>query len=218
MADRFLCIIAETAAQMTGASASSAPRVCEQLLAQLVEQFGADAAFLRHNNHRLRASMLIAEWHRRRRFVAAEIASGRHAQDQHGIHPQPRRQRRRSGDRAGDHRARRGCRFAVDRRGCRDPDRRYDVAAAWLQSCSGFPAVAPGYRRRDGVTALHAPSTAALQRDREFLDACDISLPPADQFLAALFTADTTARSDAVVIDGAIPTPQTVVPPTEAST
>ena len=38
------------------------------------------------------------------------------------------------------------------------------------------------------------------------------------QFGAALFTADTTARSDAVVIDGAIPTPQTVVPPTEAST
>jgi diguanylate cyclase len=62
MADRFLCIIAETVAQMTGASASSAPRVCEQLLAQLVEQFEADAAFLRHNNHRLRASMLIAEW------------------------------------------------------------------------------------------------------------------------------------------------------------
>jgi diguanylate cyclase len=62
VADRFLCIIAEIVAQMTGASASSAPRVCERLLAQLVEQFEADAAFLRHNNHRLRASMLIAEW------------------------------------------------------------------------------------------------------------------------------------------------------------
>jgi hypothetical protein len=31
-------------------------------------------------------------------------------------------------------------------------------------------------------------------------------------------TADTTARSDAVVIDVAIPTPQTVLPPIEAST
>jgi len=62
MTDRFLCVIAEIVAQMTGASASSAPRVCERLLAQLVEQFEADAAFLRHNNHRLRASMLIAEW------------------------------------------------------------------------------------------------------------------------------------------------------------
>ena len=37
-------------------------------------------------------------------------------------------------------------------------------------------------------------------------------------FLAARFTADTTARNDAVVIDGAIPTPQTVLPPTDAST
>ncbi len=62
MADRFLCTIAEIVAHMTGASASSAPRVYERLLAQLVEQFEADDAFLRHNNHRLRASMLIAEW------------------------------------------------------------------------------------------------------------------------------------------------------------
>ena len=38
------------------------------------------------------------------------------------------------------------------------------------------------------------------------------------QFTAALFTADTTARSDAVVIDGAIPTPHTVRPPISAST
>ncbi|MGB8209793.1 MAG: EAL domain-containing protein [Mycobacterium sp.] len=45
-----------------GASAFSAPGVCERLLAQLVEQFEADAAFLRHNDHSLRASTLIAEW------------------------------------------------------------------------------------------------------------------------------------------------------------
>jgi hypothetical protein len=31
-------------------------------------------------------------------------------------------------------------------------------------------------------------------------------------------TAETTARSEAVVIDGAIPTPHTVRPPAEAST
>jgi diguanylate cyclase len=62
MADRFLCVIAEIVAQMTAASASSAASVCERLLAQIVEQFEADAAFLRHNNRRLRASMLIAEW------------------------------------------------------------------------------------------------------------------------------------------------------------
>ena len=62
MADRSLGIIAEVVAQMKAASASSAPRVCERLLAQLVAQFEADAAFLRHNDHSLRASTLIAEW------------------------------------------------------------------------------------------------------------------------------------------------------------
>ena len=62
MADRFLGIIAEVVAQMRGAGAFSAPTVCERLLAQLVEQFEADAAFLRHNDHSLRVSTLIAEW------------------------------------------------------------------------------------------------------------------------------------------------------------
>ncbi|MBV8863633.1 MAG: hypothetical protein JO082_05030, partial [Mycobacterium sp.] len=62
MADRLLAIVAGVVAQMAGASAYTAPRVCKRLLAQLVEQFEADAAFLRHNNHALRASMLIAEW------------------------------------------------------------------------------------------------------------------------------------------------------------
>lgn len=62
MTDRFLGIIAGVVAQTMGASAFSAPSVCERLLAQLVEQFEADAAFLRHNDHSLRASTLIAEW------------------------------------------------------------------------------------------------------------------------------------------------------------
>lgn len=62
MADRFLGIIAGVVNHMMGVSASTAPKVCERLLAQLVEQFEADAGFLRHNNHALRASMLIAEW------------------------------------------------------------------------------------------------------------------------------------------------------------
>ena len=62
MTDRFLGIIAGVVAQMKAASAFSAPGVCERLLAQLVEQFEADAAFLRHNDHSLRASTLIAEW------------------------------------------------------------------------------------------------------------------------------------------------------------
>jgi diguanylate cyclase len=60
--DRLLSIVAGVVDQMTAASAYTAPRVCERLLAQLVDQFEADAAFLRHNSHALRASMLIAEW------------------------------------------------------------------------------------------------------------------------------------------------------------
>jgi diguanylate cyclase (GGDEF)-like protein len=62
VADRFVGIIAGVVTQMTGVSAYTAPGVCERLLAQLVGQFEADSAFLRHNNHPLRASMLIAEW------------------------------------------------------------------------------------------------------------------------------------------------------------
>jgi len=62
VADRSLGIIAGVVAQMKAASAFSAPGVCERLLAQLVEQFDADAAFLRHNDYSLRASTLIAEW------------------------------------------------------------------------------------------------------------------------------------------------------------
>jgi len=62
VADRFLGIIAQVVAEMVGATAFSAARVHERLLAQLVEQFAADSAFLRHNNHAVRASKLIAEW------------------------------------------------------------------------------------------------------------------------------------------------------------
>jgi diguanylate cyclase len=62
VANRYLSVIAQLVAQMTGVSAFSAPRVCERLLSQLVEQFEADSAFLRHNNHRLCTSMLFAEW------------------------------------------------------------------------------------------------------------------------------------------------------------
>jgi diguanylate cyclase (GGDEF)-like protein len=62
MGDRFLGIIAGVVAQTMGASTFSAPGVYERLLAQLVEQFEADAAFLRHNDHSLRVSTLIAEW------------------------------------------------------------------------------------------------------------------------------------------------------------
>lgn len=62
MADRYLRIIGQLVTQMTGASAFSAPKIYERLLAQLTEMLEADSAFLRHDNHTLKASMRIAEW------------------------------------------------------------------------------------------------------------------------------------------------------------
>jgi diguanylate cyclase (GGDEF)-like protein len=62
VADRYLRIIGQLVAQMTGASAFSAPKMYERLLAQLTEMFEADSAFLRHDNRTLKASMRIAEW------------------------------------------------------------------------------------------------------------------------------------------------------------
>ncbi|MGH3556578.1 putative bifunctional diguanylate cyclase/phosphodiesterase [Mycobacterium sp.] len=47
------------------ASASTAGRVSEQVLAHLVKRLDVDASFLRHNDHDIRASILVAEWPRR---------------------------------------------------------------------------------------------------------------------------------------------------------
>jgi diguanylate cyclase (GGDEF)-like protein len=44
------------------ATASTAAEVSKRVLAQLVDELGADAGFLRQNDHHVRASKLIAEW------------------------------------------------------------------------------------------------------------------------------------------------------------
>ncbi|MEB3020778.1 sensor domain-containing phosphodiesterase [[Mycobacterium] crassicus] len=41
---------------------STAPEVTERVLQTLVEQLNVDAGFLRHNDHEIRASKLVAEW------------------------------------------------------------------------------------------------------------------------------------------------------------
>ncbi|OBH18042.1 putative bifunctional diguanylate cyclase/phosphodiesterase [Mycolicibacter terrae] len=41
---------------------STAPAVSERVLKTLVEQLNVDAGFLRHNDHEIRASKLVAEW------------------------------------------------------------------------------------------------------------------------------------------------------------
>ena len=55
-------VVSSVAAQLMDANASTATEVSQQVLAYLVEQFDVDAAFLRHNDHNIRASKLVAEW------------------------------------------------------------------------------------------------------------------------------------------------------------
>ena len=54
--------VTTVATQLMEATAATATRVSERALAQLVEQFDLDASFLRHHDHDIRASVLVAEW------------------------------------------------------------------------------------------------------------------------------------------------------------
>ncbi len=55
-------VVTSIATQLMEATASTATLVSEKVLAQLVEQFDVDASFLRHHDHDIRASVLVAEW------------------------------------------------------------------------------------------------------------------------------------------------------------
>lgn len=55
-------VVTSVATRLMEATASSATQVSEKVLAQLVEQFDVDASFLRHHDHDIRASVLVAEW------------------------------------------------------------------------------------------------------------------------------------------------------------
>jgi diguanylate cyclase (GGDEF)-like protein len=55
-------LVAAVAERLMDATASSAAQASEQVLAQLVEHFSADASFLRYNDQGRRASVLAAEW------------------------------------------------------------------------------------------------------------------------------------------------------------
>ncbi|MEO6792899.1 MAG: diguanylate cyclase, partial [Mycobacterium sp.] len=61
MADR-LALVTSIAAQLMATTPSTVPAVSERVLQTLVEQLNVDAGFLRHNNHEIRASKLVAEW------------------------------------------------------------------------------------------------------------------------------------------------------------
>jgi diguanylate cyclase (GGDEF)-like protein len=55
-------VVTSVATRLMEATASSATQVSEKVLAQLVEQFDVDSSFLRHHDHDIRASVLVAEW------------------------------------------------------------------------------------------------------------------------------------------------------------
>ena len=55
-------VVTAVATELMEATGSTATEVSERVLAQLVEQFDLDASFLRHHDHEIRASVLVAEW------------------------------------------------------------------------------------------------------------------------------------------------------------
>ena len=57
-----LALVSSVASQLLEATASTAAQVSGQVLARLVEQFELDYSFLRHNDHDIGASVLVAEW------------------------------------------------------------------------------------------------------------------------------------------------------------
>ena len=57
-----LALVSSVASQLLEATASTAAQVSGQVLARLVEQFDLDYSFLRHNDHDIGASVLVAEW------------------------------------------------------------------------------------------------------------------------------------------------------------
>jgi diguanylate cyclase len=57
-----LALITSIANQLLEATAATATQTTEQVLAQLVERFDLTYSFLRHSDHDIRASVLVAEW------------------------------------------------------------------------------------------------------------------------------------------------------------
>lgn len=55
-------VVTSVATQLMEATAATAAQVSKRVLAQLVAQFDVDGSFLRHHDHDIRASLLIAEW------------------------------------------------------------------------------------------------------------------------------------------------------------
>ncbi|CAM3270124.1 hypothetical protein BST27_21805 [Mycobacterium intermedium] len=55
-------IVTTVATKLMGATSSNAAEVSTEVLAVLVSYFDVDVSFLRHNDHKIRATVLVAEW------------------------------------------------------------------------------------------------------------------------------------------------------------
>lgn len=55
-------LVTRVASKLMAATAATAVTISEGVLAILVEHFGVDVSFLRHNNHDIHATKLIVEW------------------------------------------------------------------------------------------------------------------------------------------------------------
>src|ERR1700720_2795410 len=55
-------MVTAVAAELMGATAANAVAVSERVLHDLVDHFGVDVSFLRHNDKTIRATVLIAQW------------------------------------------------------------------------------------------------------------------------------------------------------------
>lgn len=55
-------MVTAVAAELMGATAANAVDKSEQVLHDLVDHFAVDVSFLRHNDHAIRATVLIAQW------------------------------------------------------------------------------------------------------------------------------------------------------------
>ena len=58
-------LVTAAAAGLMAATAGSSALISQRVLADLVDHFGVDFGFLRHNDHTIHATVLVAEWPRR---------------------------------------------------------------------------------------------------------------------------------------------------------
>lgn len=62
MAPSLEALITQVATTLMGIDAATAESASQAVLRDLVDYFGVDASFLRHNDHEIRATRLVAEW------------------------------------------------------------------------------------------------------------------------------------------------------------